>query len=49
MATKFWVVVTSRDHALDGAREGVVQVNHGKHAPLKRMAAGDKVLYMPGR
>lgn len=45
MAAKFWVVVTSRDHALDGAREGVVQVNHGKNAPLKRMSAGDKVLF----
>ncbi|RFM30932.1 EVE domain-containing protein [Chitinophaga silvisoli] len=49
MATGFWVVVTSRDHALDGAREGVVQVNHGKLAPLKRMAAGDKVLYYAGK
>lgn len=45
MATRFWVVVTSRDHALDGAKAGIVQVNHGKNAPLKRMAAGDKVLY----
>lgn len=45
MTTRFWVVVTSRDHALDGEKAGIVQVNHGKHAPLKRMAAGDKVLY----
>ncbi|WP_462267102.1 EVE domain-containing protein [Mucilaginibacter sp.] len=45
MATKFWVVVTSRDHALDGAAAGVVQVNHGKDGPLKRMSAGDKILF----
>ncbi len=45
MATKFWVVVTSRDHALDGAKAGVVQVNHGKERPLQRMSAGDKVLF----
>ncbi|RFZ94936.1 EVE domain-containing protein [Mucilaginibacter conchicola] len=45
MATRFWVVVTSRDHALDGEKAGIVQVNHGKNAPLKRMAAGHKVLY----
>lgn len=49
MATKFWVVVTSRDHALDGATEGVVQVNHGKNGPLKRMSAGDKVLFYAGK
>lgn len=49
MAAKFWVVVTSRDHALDGALEGVVQVNHGKNAPLKRMSAGDKVLFYAGK
>jgi predicted RNA-binding protein len=45
MAIKFWVVVTSRDHALDGAKAGVVQVNHGKEHPLKRMSAGDKILF----
>lgn len=45
MEKKFWVVVTSRDHALDGAEAGVVQVNHGKQHPLKRMSAGDKILY----
>lgn len=45
---KYWVVVTSRDHALDGAINGIVQVNHGKSAPLKRMFGGDQVLiYAP--
>lgn len=49
MATKFWVVATSRDHALDGAREGIVQINHGKEGRLKRMSAGDKVLFYAGK
>jgi hypothetical protein len=40
-------VVTSRDHALQGLKEGIVQVNHGKESPLKRMRAGDRVLFMP--
>jgi predicted RNA-binding protein len=49
MTTKFWVVVTSRDHALDGAAAGVVQVNHGKLGPLKRMSAGDNILFYAGK
>ena len=42
-------MVTSRDHALDGATAGVVQVNHGKNGPLKRMSAGDKILFYAGK
>lgn len=49
MPTKFWVVVTSRDHALDGLSAAVVQVNHGKLGPLKRMSAGDKILFYAGK
>ena len=49
MATKFWVVATSRDHALDGAREGIVQVNHGKDGLLKSMSAGDKIVFYAGK
>lgn len=45
---KYWIIVTSRDHALDGAKAQIIQVNHGKVAPLKRMSAGDQVLiYSP--
>ena len=48
MAGRYWVVVTSRDHALDGAALGIIQVNHGKEGPLKRMSEGDQVLiYAP--
>jgi hypothetical protein len=42
-------VVTSRDHALQGLKEGIVQVNHGKESPLKRMRAGDRVLFYAGK
>jgi predicted RNA-binding protein len=46
---KFWVVVTSRDHALEGAKEGIIQVNHGKNGPLKRLSPGDKILLYAGK
>jgi hypothetical protein len=32
-----------------GASAGVVQVNHGKNGPLKRMSAGDKILFYAGK
>lgn len=45
---KYWVVVASLDHALNGAKAGIIQANHGKSAPLKRMSGGDQVLlYAP--
>lgn len=43
------MVVTSRDHALQGFKEGIVQVNHGKEAPLRRMHAKDRVLFYAGK
>ena len=45
-----WIVVASRDHALSGVRQEIVQANHGKEAPLKRMRPGDRILlYAPRR
>lgn len=49
MPAKFWVVVTSRDHALDGMKEGIVQINHGKEMPLRQMSPGDYVLFYAGK
>ena len=44
----YWVVVASRDHALSGVEQGIVQANHGKPGPLKRMQPGDRILlYAP--
>jgi hypothetical protein len=45
MNTRYWVIVASKDHAQRGVREGFVQANHGKAAPLKRMRAGDGVVF----
>ena len=43
-----WVLVVSRDHARRGVAGGFVMANHGKRAPLARMAVGDRILiYSP--
>lgn len=43
-APKYWTAVASADHARRG-REGFMQVNHGKSAPLQRISPGDGVTY----
>jgi len=45
MEKNFWIVVASRDHVQQGVREGIAQACHGKKDPLKRMQAGDVVIY----
>lgn len=46
--THYWVVVAARDHASSGIAQGIVQANHGKEAPLRRMHPGDGILiYAP--
>ncbi|GAB3040452.1 EVE domain-containing protein [Spirosoma pulveris] len=48
--TNYWIVVASRDHALNGVAQGFVQANHGKPGPLRRMQPGDGVvIYAPKR
>lgn len=42
--SKYWIAVASAEHARHG-RAGFMQVNHGKAAPLKRLSAGDGVVY----
>ena len=41
---KCWIVVVSKDHIQRGVYGGFIQSNHGREAPLKRMAAGDWVI-----
>jgi hypothetical protein len=41
----FWIAVASAEHVRHGRREGFMQVNHGKAAPLKRIRPGDGVVY----
>ena len=42
--TKYWIAVASAEHARRG-RDGFMQVNHGKKAPLQRIRTGDGVAY----
>ena len=42
---KYWVIVASKDHVQRGLAGGFIQANHGKAAPLKRMQAGDWVIF----
>lgn len=42
---KFWIIVASKHHLQRGLAGGFIQANHGKAAPLKRMQAGDWVIF----
>ena len=43
--TKYWLVVVSKDHIEIGRKLGIVQANHGKAAPMKRMRPGDLIVF----
>ena len=44
----YWAVTASADHAARGKAERIVQANHGKDGPLRRMTPGDGVvIYSP--
>ena len=44
----FWVGVVSRAHIYQGVKDGFLQLNHGKKAPVQRMNQGDGiVIYSP--
>jgi len=40
-----WIAVASADHVARGRELGIMQVGHGKGAPLKRIRAGDRIAY----
>ena len=42
---RHWIGVVSRQHVLRGVAGGFAQIGHGKAAPLRRMAAGDWLIY----
>jgi hypothetical protein len=42
---QYWIIVASKDHLQRGLAGGFIQANHGKAAPLKRMHAGDWVVF----
>ena len=43
--SRHWIAVASADHARRGRELGIMQVCHGKGGPLRRMEAGDGVVY----
>ena len=45
----FWLGVVSACHVQRGVAGGFAQMNHGKQAPLKRMKAGDGLVYYSPR
>ncbi|EFC50850.1 predicted protein [Naegleria gruberi] len=44
-AIKYFLIVASKDHVRKGIELSIAQACHGKVAPLKRMKAGDRVVY----
>jgi len=42
---KYWIITVSKEHVLIGKKSGIVQANHGKLSPLKRLKAGDQIIY----
>lgn len=45
---KYWIAVVSKNHVNQGVNQGIIQVCHGKQAPLKRMNMNDWVIiYSP--
>ena len=46
---KYWIIVASKDHLQRGVAGGFIQANHGKVTPLKRMQAGDWVVFYSPR
>jgi hypothetical protein len=44
-ARQNWIAVASAEHARRGGDGGFMQVSHGKLAPLKRIAPGDRVAF----
>jgi hypothetical protein len=45
MSTNSWIAVASAEHVRIGRAQGFMQVCHGKAAPLRRLAPGDRVAY----
>lgn len=48
-ASKYWIIVASKDHVKSGVAHGFAQACHGKVAPLRRMRKGDFIVYYSGK
>jgi len=42
---KYWIVTVSKEHVLNGKEWEIMQVCHGKKAPLKRINKDDYVIF----
>lgn len=42
---KYWINIISRDHVMRGIEGGFTQANHGKPHMLKRLQAGDWIVF----
>ena len=42
---KNWLAIASAEHVRAGREHGIMQVCHGKAAPLRRIKPGDNVIY----
>jgi len=42
---RYWIGVVSKEHVLKGVQEGIMQLGHGKRAPLVRLKKGDWLIY----
>ena len=42
---RYWVLVASKEHVLQGVASGFAQACHGKSQPLSRMNVGDQIIY----
>ncbi len=49
VAKRHWVGVASHEHVRRAVEGGFFQANHGKEAPLKRVARGGRVLFYSPR
>jgi hypothetical protein len=45
----YWIGVVSHEHVQRGMAGGFVQINHGKLAPLRKMKAGDGLVFYSPR
>ncbi|MFD1797507.1 EVE domain-containing protein [Paracoccus aurantiacus] len=45
IAPRHWIGVVSREHVMIGVEGGFAMLNHGKLAPVKRLGAGDTLIF----
>lgn len=45
----YWIGVVSHEHVQRSVAGGFVQINHGKLAPLRKMKAGDGLVFYSPR